>query len=203
MRKIVVSILRFQRRFQSNSSKKKKKMFPKLTAWPAERSNLLQGLISNYLMLAIWIYLQYMSTFTYIQGNEGTAKNYGTCSLFQTGMPILICAHDYPSLFFFFLSVSFCLSLWYVTMMTDHHNQPPTIFDKPDLEKFQEKGRRKIKSQQFIRTKNYEYRVSIVSRYCDKHVQKKRARLTENWFAKTGLSSHILGNNCQRWNSPL
>lgn len=28
-------------------------------------------------------------------------------------------------------------------------------------------------------------------------------KLTENWFARTGLSSHILGKNCQRRNSPL
>lgn len=28
-------------------------------------------------------------------------------------------------------------------------------------------------------------------------------KLTENWFAKTGFSSHILGNSCKRWNSPL
>lgn len=27
--------------------------------------------------------------------------------------------------------------------------------------------------------------------------------LTENWFARTGSSSQILGNSCQRINSPL
>lgn len=32
---------------------------------------------------------------------------------------------------------------------------------------------------------------------------KHNIRLTENWFASTGLSSHIPGNSCQRWKSPL
>ena len=32
---------------------------------------------------------------------------------------------------------------------------------------------------------------------------KKKKKLTENWFAKTGLSSHNLGKSCQRKNSPL
>lgn len=34
-------------------------------------------------------------------------------------------------------------------------------------------------------------------------VLKLSTKLTENWFAKTGFSSHILGNIDQRRNSPL